>query len=99
MTNKAQFQTTTVVESKNPSADLATIGANTTVGGIFGLNANVAEARGVLITRDVNGGHSAAMIDYNASRETPLVVTERTIADAVYNRLADSFDKISQAIE
>jgi hypothetical protein len=43
MTNEAQFQTTTVVESKNPSADLATIGANTTVGGIFGLNANVAE--------------------------------------------------------
>ena len=99
MTNEAQFQTTTVVESKNPAADLATIGANTTVGGIFGLNANVAEARGVLITRDVSGNHSAAMIDYNASRETPLVVTERTIAEAVYSRLTDSFDKISQAIE
>jgi hypothetical protein len=39
------------------------------------------------------------MIDYNASRETPLVVTERTIAEAVYSRLTDSFDKISQAIE
>jgi hypothetical protein len=49
MSNDPQFQTTTVVESKNPAADLATIGANTTVGGIFGLNANVAEARGVLI--------------------------------------------------
>lgn len=96
--SNSEFQTTTVVESKNPSADVATIGANTAIGGMIGLNPNIVTARGVMISQDTRGGHTATMIDYNAQRETPLVVTERTIAEAVHERLAASFDQISSAI-
>lgn len=96
--SNSEYQTTTVVESKNPSADAATIGANTSLGGLFGFNPNIAEARGVLIARSVDGTHTASTIDYNATRETPLVIAERTINEVVYGRLSESFDKISGAI-
>lgn len=100
MTNVNQeFTTVTVVESKDPSADMSVIGSNTLLGGMFGMNPNIAEARGVFIAQDVNGNHSAAVVDYVAGREVPLVVTERTIQDVVYERLSASFDKINGAIE
>ena len=94
-----EFQTTTQIQSQNPAADVAVLGANTVLGGLFGLNPNVEEARGFMIARTTTGQHVAAIVDYQVARETPLVVTERTVAEAVYGRLSESFDRLNGAIE
>lgn len=93
MTN--EFQTTTVIESTNPTTDTDVIMGNSVFGGMFGLNQDIKTARMFGVAERANGEHVGVMVVYKHDAETPLQITEKTISDVVHNKLLESFDKIN----
>jgi hypothetical protein len=91
------YSVTTTIQSEQPEPELASFGEALSKD-MFGLNPDVVEVKTVMAVKHRDGTSNVTVVDFNRNREVAIKSTSMGVSEEAFNRMSDSFDKMTQAL-